>query len=175
MKKIGFLSSKSPQSELWSLFSLQHSSFTVSHWWVIPWKIPMSHSVLFSEDRLALPLVNHESSFFKENSWVYSFCPGGHTHQNVSTHIVFLIPGLLFNHSPLLIACPKGKAELLNIVLSKSLETHRSIYLVSTAIVCWWLLQCEAVTGQNQAENSRQGWRKRNEEKRGWRQGQRWS
>lgn len=75
---------------------------------------------------------------------------------------------IFFNHPPPLVTCPSGKAEWRNIWLEeKSWETHSFIYLESTATVGWWLLQCKAVTSQNWAKNSMQGWRKRNREQTG--------
>lgn len=150
-----------------------HSEPLVSH---TPWKMPTSHSVPFFEDKLALPLVYHPSSFFKENSWVCFFLSweGRHMYQTVSICIViFLISRLSLNQPPLPDNLPQRQSKVAGHLVKKkkkkSWETHRSIYLASIATVCWWLLHCKAVTGQNWAKKTMQMWRKRNREQRGWR------
>ena len=124
--------------------------------------MPTSHSVPLFEDRLAVPLVYHQSSFFKENSWMYVSLSweGRSMSQNVNTSFSSL--GFLSTiHLPWY---PAQKAQHSFGHKKKIEETHRSIYLESTANVLWWLLQCKAVIGQKRVKNSTQGWKKRNGE-----------
>lgn len=96
-----------------------HSEALVSH---TPWKMPTSHSVPFFEDRLALPLVYHPSSFFKENSWVCFFLSweGRHMCQTVSICIViFLISRLSLNQPPLPDNLPQRQSKVAGHLVKK--------------------------------------------------------
>lgn len=126
------------------------------------WKTPMSHSVPLFEDSLSVPLVYHQSSFFKENSWIYLSLSweGRGMDQNVSTFIIFLISGFLsITHLPWYPA-QKAKQCFWPFCKKKKMLGNTQVHLFGKH--CQHVLMAITTQGSSAwAKISTQGWMKR--------------